>query len=269
MSHSSTVALLFLALPLVAVPTAGAQEKPPSSRRVEVAKPYLAKKGNTYLLVHSITSTESKELSWGLVEVNGPDGSRKCEWLKRLEPKQAYRFECPLQDAAGQKFASRVRVYSNAKLTDRELLYESVLDVTPQGLAAADASGVSAGTTVVPDGVVEGMDVTLPATFKSTWYRRVDRGFSMRAYENSGDLTVSTGELAFTDGKKTVRLPHAQILSVRWEPLPNDIANHWVVVRFTNDEGKPDGVAFRDGGRMGLRGETGMIYQAVRRAVKK
>ena len=110
---------------------------------------------------------------------------------------------------------------------------------------------------MVPDGVVEGMDVSLPATFKSTWYRRVDRGFSMRALRNSGDLTVSADELVFTDGKKTVRIPHAQTLSVRWEPLANDIANHWVVVRFTNDEGKPDGVAFRDGGRMGLRGETG------------
>jgi len=51
--------------------------------------------------------------------------------------------------------------------------------------------------------------------------------------------------------------------------LPNDIANHWVVVRFKNDEGKDDGVAFRDGGRIGLRGETGPIYQALRRAAKK
>jgi hypothetical protein len=269
MSHPGTVAITLVALSLITAPTAGAQERPPSSRWVEVSKPYLARKDSTYLLIHAITSTASKEVSWALVEVNSPDGSRKCEWLKRLEPKQAYRFECPLQDAAGQKFASRMRVYSNAKLTDREILYEPVLDVTPQGLAAADTGGATAGATVVPDGVIEGMDVTLPATFKSTWYRRVDRGFSMRAYENSGDLTVSADELAFVDGKKTVRIPHARILSVRWEPLPNDIANHWVVVRFTNDEGKPDGVAFRDGGRLGLRGETGIIYQAVRRAVKK
>lgn len=269
MSNPNTVAIILAALSLIAAPSASAQDKPPSSRWVELSKPYLAKKGDAFLLVHAITSTASKELSWALVEVNSPDGSRKCEWLKKLEPKQAYRFECPLQDAAGQKFASRVRIYSNAKLTDREVLYEPVLDVTPQGLAAADTASVSAGTTVVPDGVVEGMDVTLPATFKPTWYRRVDRGFSMRAYENSGDLTVSADELAFVDGKKTVSIPHARILSVRWEPLANDIANHWVVVRFTNDEGKPEGVAFRDGGRMGLRGETGIIYQAVRRAVKK
>ena len=269
MFHPNTIVTTLLALSLTAAPTAGAQDRPPSSRWFEISKPYLAKKGNTYQLIHAITSTSSKDSWWALVEVNSPDGSRKCEWLKKLEPKQAYRFECPLQDAAGQKFASRVRIYSNAKLTDREILYEPVVDVTPQGLAAADTASATAGTTVVPDGVVEGMDVTLPATFKSTWYRRVDRGFSMRAYENSGDLTVSADELVFTDGKKTVRIPHAQILSVRWEPLPNDIANHWVVVRFTSDDGKPVGVAFRDGGGLGLRGETGIIYQAVRRAVKK
>ncbi len=91
----------------------------------------------------------------------------------------------------------------------------------------------------------------------------------MRAYENSGDLTVTTDEVLFVDGKKTVRIPHSQILSVRWEPLANDIANHWVAVRFKNEEGKEDGVAFRDGGRMGLRGDTGPIYQALRRAAKK
>jgi hypothetical protein len=51
--------------------------------------------------------------------------------------------------------------------------------------------------------------------------------------------------------------------------LPSDIANHWVVVRFTSEEGKEDGVAFRDGGRLGLRGETGPIYQALRSAAKK
>ena len=51
----------------------------------------------------------------------------------------------------------------------------------------------------------------------------------MRAYENWATSPSSADELVFTDGKKTVRIPHAQILSVRWEPLPNDIANHWVV----------------------------------------
>jgi len=109
----------------------------------------------------------------------------------------------------------------------------------------------------------------VPSTHKPTWYRRINKGFSMRAYETSGDLTIEADALVFVDGKKTVRIPYSQIISVRWEPLDNDIANHWAAVRFTNDEGKPDGVAFRDGGGMGLRQGTAMIYVTLHRAAKK
>jgi hypothetical protein len=262
MSSSRTIALALLALSLAAVPTAAAQPTPPTSRFFELTKPFLAKRGDAVLLVYEITST-SRDRFWALVEVTDPDGTRKCEWLKTLEPRQEYRFECPLPDAAGQKYPTRVRVYSDAKLEDREILYEPVLEVTPTLLSAA--SRIERAGTAVPDGVFEAIETPLPATFKPTW----DRGFSMRAYEHSGDFTVTTDELVFVDGKTSVRIPHAQIISVRWEPAPNDIANHWVVVRFTNSEGKADAVAFRDGARMGLRANTGPIYQAVRRTVKK
>jgi len=252
---------------LVAIASAAAQEAPPKSNYYELDKVHLAKRNNTYVLVHTITSTTSKDRFWALVEVNNTDGSRKCEWLKVLEPKQRYHFECPVDATAGQKYPSRVRVYSNAKLTNRELFYEPVLDITADRLSGAAESN-STGT-VVPDGTFEAGEPTLPTTFKPTWYRRVDKGFGMRAYENSGDLTVTSDEVLFVDGKKTVRIPRNEILSVRWEPLPNDIANHWVVVRFKTEEGKEDGVAFRDGGRIGLRGETGPIYQALHYAGKK
>lgn len=265
----TTIRAAMLAVSLFAVvASAVAQETPPKSKYYELGKVHLAKRDNSYVLSHTITSTASKDRFWALVEVNNADGSRRCEWLKVLEPKQQYRFECPVEPTAGQKYPSRVRVYSDAKLTNRELFYEPVLDITAERVSAA--AGVSDSTaTVVPDGTFEAGDPALPATFKPTWYRRVDKGFGMRAYENSGDLTITTDHLLFTDGKKTVQIPHSQILSVRWEPLPNDIANHWVVVRFKNEEGKEDGVAFRDGGRIGLRGETGPIYQALRQATKK
>ena len=268
MFHTLARAFVFVVVILFAIGSASAQEAPPTSRFYELGKVHLAKRNNTYVIVHTIASTASKDRFWALVEVNNADGSRKCEWLKVLEAKQHYRFECPVEAAAGQKYPSRVRIYSDAKLTNRELFYEPVLDVTAEGLSAASAVSDSTST-VVPDGTFEAIESALPATFKPTWYRRIDKGFSMRAYENSGDLTVNTDDVLFVDGKKSVRIPQAQILSVRWEPLPHDIANHWVVVRFKNEEGKEDGVAFRDGGRMGLRGETGPIYQAVRRAAKK
>jgi hypothetical protein len=253
---------------LIAIESVVAQDAPPKSSHYEIGNVHLAKHDTTYVLVHTIASTVSKDRYWALVEVNNVDGSRKCEWLKVLEPKQRYRFECPVEATAGQKVPSRVRIYSDAKLTDREVFYEPVIEITADRLSAAATVSDPAGSQVAV-GTFEGAELPLPATFKPTWYRRVDKGFGLRAYENSGDLTVSAEQLLFVDGKKTVRIPHGQILSVRWEPLPNDIANHWVVVRFKNEDGKEDGVAFRDGGRMGLRGETGPIYQVLRQASKK
>jgi len=240
MVQSLIRAIVLVVFSLFAIGSAVAQEAPPKSKYYELDKVHLAKRDNTYVISHTIASTASKDRFWALVEVNNADGSRRCEWLKVLEPKQRYRFECAVETTAGQKYPSRVRVYSDAKLTNRELFYEPVLDITPDRVSAAAAVSDSTAT-VVPVGTFEADTPALPATFKPTWYRRVDKGFGMRAYENSGDLTVSTDQLLFTDGKKTVQIPHSQILSVRWEPLPNDIANHWVVVRFKNDEGKEDG----------------------------
>ena len=268
MFKTLTSAIVFVVVVVCTIGTPVAQEAPPGSRSYELGRVHLVKRKDAYALVHTITSTSSKDRFWALVEVNNMDGSRKCEWLKVLEPKERYRFECPVDATAGQKYPSRVRVYSDPRLTDRELFYEPVLEITADRLSAALPESDSSGT-VVPDGTFEAIESALPATFKPTWYRRVDKGFGMRAYENSGDLTVSADDVVFVDGKKTVRIPHNRILSVRWEPLPNDIANHWVVVRFKNDEGTEDGVAFRDGGRMGLRGQTGPIYQALRRAARK
>ena len=118
----------------------------------------------TYVLVHTITHTASRDRFWALVEVNNVDGSRLCEWLKILEPKQSYRFECPVEATAGQKYPSRVRVYSDARLTNRELFYEPVLDIVPDRVSAAAAVSETTAN-VVPEGTFDAIDVTLPATY--------------------------------------------------------------------------------------------------------
>ena len=261
---TATIALVVLSLAFA--PKARAQTAPPTSRWVEIGKPHLGKRGNSIVLVQTIRSTASKEKLWAIVDVNGPDQTPACDWLKPLEPNEPYRFECPLKNPGGQQYALRVRVFKDARLTDRELLYEPVLDITPQQLT--EARSIPGAEAAVPIGTFEGIVAPLPVTIKTVWYRRLDKGFGMKAYEMSGDLTVSADQLNFVDGKKTVTVPKARILSVRWEPAPRDIANHWVVVRFTNDEGKADGVAFRDGARLGNRGDTGPIYQAVRQIKK-
>ena len=215
------------------------------------------------------TEPDSKRPKWVEVEVNNADGSRRCEWLKMLEPKQAYRFECPVTLAVGDKVPTRVRQYDDAKLEDRDFFWDPVVSVTAGYLANAKAAPAAGGAITVPEGVIEAAELPLPSTHQPTWYRRINKGFSMRAYENSGDLTIEADALLFVDPPKTVRIPFSRIISVRWEPLDNDIANHWAVVRFTNDEGKEDGAAFRDGGRLGRRQGTGMIYVTLHRAAKK
>ena len=263
MSNRSIAAVVLVVVSCGFVSTAGAQQnQPPESRWVELGNPYLAKRGNAIVLRYNIKSTSSKDKWWAVVDMNGSEETRRCDWLKTLEPNQSYSFECPLKNPSGQKYEMRVRIFRDVNLNDRELMYEPTLTVTPQLLAAAE--NVGSAPAAVPLGTFEGIPTPQPAVFKPTWYRRVNKGFTMRAYENSGDLSVSADELLFVDGKMTLRIPKAKIQSVRWEPLDNDIANHWIVVRFTNDEGKEDGVGFRDGGRMGTRGKSGPTYQAVR-----
>lgn len=222
-----------------------------------------------YSFVYTVTG-DGRSPRWAVVEVNDGDGSRKCEWMSKLEAKQTYRFECPLTVAAGDKVPSRVRIFKDAALEDRESFVEPVLNVTAAVIAAAGKGAAAPANAVsVPDGSLDAAALPLPATFKPTWYRRIDKGFSMRAYENSGDLTIEPDALVFVDGKKSVRIPFSQITSVRWEPLAGDIANHWTAVRFTDETGKADGVAFRDGGMLGRRQHTGQIYATLRQAVKK
>lgn len=269
MSPRTVIAGACLALgACLAVPADGEAQNPPSTSFVTLGKPYLAKVGDGHALVHGVSTKQSRDPAWVLVEVEAQDGTLRCEFLKRLGPRQTLRFVCPLDGAAaGQRYASRVRLFSDGRLENRDLLYEPEFEVTDAGLASATEPSAE-GVTVLTQGLDEAdPPPALPVTLKPTWYRRMEKGFSMRAYEHSGDLTVDERELSFTDGKNHVRLPRERIMSVRWEPMPGDIANHWVVVRFTDEDGKPAAVGFRDGGRMGTRKGTGPMYLVVRRAM--
>lgn len=256
-----SLALAVLSLTVLMSPSTPAQAQTPDGRVVE--------RDGKHVFIYEVEG-HSRDPKWAEVEVNNADGSRKCEWLKKLEPKVIYRFECPVTVAVGDKIPLRWRLYKNAKLDDREFFDDPVINITANYLADAKKPRPAKEGTVYPaDGIIEAVDIPLPAKFEPTWYRRINKGFSMRAYENSGDLTIEADALVFVDGKKTVRVPFDKISTVRWEPLDNDIANHWAAVRFTNDEGKEDGIAFRDGGMLGHRQHTGQIYVTLHRAAKK
>jgi hypothetical protein len=256
--------MLFVSGALVAV------SSPASADSFTMGKPYLAKRADGYAFVLGASSSSAKERVWLALEVNNPDGTPRCDFLKTIEKEQSYRFECPVESVAGKAYSARIRVFTDADLTRRDVHVESDLAVTTGAIADADkaaAKPVDAATVVVASGVAEVDATTLPATFKPTWFRHLDRKSAMKAYEQSGDFTVSADELLFVDGDKTTRIPFARIQLVRWEPMPGDIANHWVVVRFTDEQGKEEVVGFRDGARLGTRGRTGPIYRAVRGAM--
>jgi hypothetical protein len=82
-------------------------------------------------------------------------------------------------------------------------------------------------------------------------------------------LTVDTDALLFTSDETTIRVPFAQISSVRLESMPSDPVNNWVVVRFTADDNKPEGVGFTDGAWLGNSNGEGMIFLTIRRAARK
>jgi hypothetical protein len=78
--------------------------------------PYLAKRGNAIFLRYNIKSTSSKDKWWALVDMNGSEETRRCDWLKTLEPNQSYSFECPLKNPGGQKYDMRVRLFRDVDL---------------------------------------------------------------------------------------------------------------------------------------------------------
>lgn len=99
MVKRSTAIAALLVLSFLFAANAAAQN-PPTSRWVELGKPHLAKRGNGIVLVQAITCIASKDKFWALVEMNGSDETAPCDWLKTLEPKQSYRFECPVKKAS-------------------------------------------------------------------------------------------------------------------------------------------------------------------------
>ena len=249
----------------------GAQ-RPPSSKWVEFKPGGLMGVAEGYALVYGIANT-SKQPLWAMVEFDTEAGERQCEFIKKIEPGVSFLFQCPYMAVVpGQRYPLKLRVYTEDRLTGQVASFEPMFRATEAELAAFEK--VRAGLTDAPRVTDKALDEgatspDLPTSFEPTWFRRLQRGFSLRAYEDSGRLTVATDALVFTAGDKTVRISFSQITSVRLDGMPRDMANNWVVVRFTNDEQKPDGVGFRDGAGLGNGKGTSMMYLTVRRASQK
>jgi len=110
----------------------------------------------------------------------------------------------------------------------------------------------------------------LPATFETVWYRPGKRGFSFKAYEASGTLTVGKELIEFKSTKKTLAIPVKDIQSVSYDKVTSAAnfadPNLWGIVRFgaTGEVG-----AFRDGHFLGSgAGDSEKIYLTIRSVVQ-
>lgn len=242
-----------LLLSLLSQLTSAAQ-RPPSSRWVEFKPGGVMGVAGGYALIYGIANM-SKQPLCAMVEFNSPAGDRQCEFIERIEPGASSLFSCPFTTIQpGERYPMRLSVYTDDRLAERVARFEPVFRAHERELA--EFNKLRADRTDLPSMPVSASDdgaasPELPTSFEPTWFRRLQRGFSLRAYEDSGQLTVNADALVFTAEGKTLRIPVSQVTSVRFDGMPRDLANDWVVVRFINDEQKPDGVGFKDGTGLG------------------
>jgi hypothetical protein len=230
--------------------------------------------GGGHALVYRVANTSDEPL-WVLVDFDEPNGDRLCGFIKKIEPGAGHLFECPLTTpvVADQEYRLRLSVYADDRLASRIAGVDPVFRANQTDLAAFEELRA---TIPEPRPAALGRSVddaapspNLPAVFEPTWFRHLQRRLSLAAYEDSGRLTVDTDALLFTSDETTIRVPFAQISSVRLESMPSDPVNNWVVVRFTADDNKPEGVGFKDGAWLGNSNGEGMIFLTIRRAARK
>jgi len=69
--------------------------------------------------VHGLQNT-SKQPQWVMAEFDNPDGSRLCEFIKKVEPKTSFEFACPVAAVkAAESYQLTLAVYGDDRLTDR------------------------------------------------------------------------------------------------------------------------------------------------------
>jgi hypothetical protein len=109
---------------------------------------------------------------------------------------------------------------------------------------------------------------SLPATFETVWYRPGKRGFSLRAYDATGTLTVGTELIEFKSDKKSLAIPVKDIQSVSYDKVTGASnfadTNRWGIVKFG---AAGEVAAFRDGHGLGLGGDSEKIYLTIRSAM--
>lgn len=222
-------------------------------------------------LVYGIANKSSEPL-WAIVDFDDPNGDRQCGFVKKIDPGESPQFHCPLTTVLTEReYRLRLAVFADDRLSDFVAGSEPAFRVSESDIAAFERLRGRI-TVALPRGVVGPADdaaasPALPAVFEPTWFRRLHRTSTL-VYEDSGRLTVDRDAALFAADETTIRIPFAEIVSVRLERMSNDTTN-WVVVSFTTDDQKLETVGFKDGEWISANTDTGMIFLTLRRATRK
>jgi hypothetical protein len=151
-------------------------------------------------------------------------------------------------------------------VADRKLSYVTPTEEAMAKLREEGAKEFQKQSKQAPDPAA----ASLPTTFETVWYRPGKRGFSFKAYEASGTLTLGKELIEFKSTKKTLAIPVKDIQSVSYDKVTSAAnfadPNLWGIVRFgaTGEVG-----AFRDGHFLGSgAGDSEKIYLTIRSVVQ-
>lgn len=152
-------------------------------------------------------------------------------------------------------------------VADRKLSYVTSTEEAMAKLREEGAKEFQKQSKQAPDPAA----ASLPTTFETVWYRPGKRGFSFKAYEASGTLTVGKEIIEFKSNKKTLTIPVKDIQSVSYDKVTSAAnfadPNLWGIVRFSTF-GSLETAAFRDGHGLGNGGDSERIYLTLRSAAQ-
>ena len=152
-------------------------------------------------------------------------------------------------------------------VADKKLSYVSPTEDAVARLRAEAEKELEKESKRNPDPVA----AALPATFETVWYRPGKRGFSMKAYDATGTLTVSRETIEFKSDQKTLVISVGDVQSVSLDKITSSMnladPNLWGIVTLAVS-GATEVAAFRDGHDMGSGGDTERIYMTLRSAAQ-
>jgi hypothetical protein len=115
-----------------------------------------------------------------------------------------------------------------------------------------------------------GAELQLPITMDKVWIRaRKKKGMAkLRAYNHSGDLTITDDGIEFVAKKNSYFFPMHSLTMISYGKFGSNVDTRWAVVGIREGE-TTRLMGFRDGRKLGYGNDTEAIFHNLRLAAKK